>query len=435
MKNLFLTVIVLASLTASGQKIGGFYSGTLYNDSTRMVQKYELALSEYKGKITGYSYVTFVVNDTFYYGIRKIKANIIGDSLVVADDKMIINNFPQAPAKGVGRVLTIPLNGQDSVVVLNGRWKTNQTKTYYSVPGAIQINRSSDSTHSPLINHLKELNIIPSTPYQNTDPLAEMREKEKANEKLRQEAERKIKEERKKAEAYAKQREKEEENRLKAEEKAKEQAAEKARVELAAINKQNADERKRLEAEQKKRMDEESRIKKKEDEERKKLLAAEKKKLEAEEKLRIETEARLKDERMKAEQDQRKLAAVIANNPVKVPYEQRVNKTQQIVEISGSDSLVFAFYDNGVVDGDSISVYLNGQSVISNVRLTTTATKRTVQVAGMDEMTLLLVAENMGSIPPNTGLITIRDGDDLYQVNFSADLHTNATILIRRKKK
>jgi hypothetical protein len=435
MKNLFLTVIVLASLSAAGQKIGGFYSGTLYNDSTKMVQKYELALSEYKGKISGYSYVTFVVNDTFYYGIRKIKANIVGDSLVVADDKMIINNFPQAPAKRVGRVLTIPLNGQDSVVVLNGTWKTNQTKVYYSVPGSIQINKSSDSSHSPLINHLKELNIIPSTPYQNTDPVAELREKEKANEKLRLETERKIKEERKKSEAYAKQREKDEVIRLKTEEKEKEQAAEKARAELAAINKQNTEERKKLEAEQKKRTDEEARLRRKEDDDRKKLLAEEKKKLEAEEKLRIEAEAKIHDERIKAEQEQRKLEAALANNPVKIPYEQRANKTQQVVEISGADSLVFAFYDNGVVDGDSISVYLNGKPVISNIRLTTTATKRTVNISGQDEMTLLLVAENMGTIPPNTGLITIRDGEDLYQVNFSADLHTNATITIRRKKK
>src|SRR5947209_1985162 len=173
MKNLLFTSLILLSLSSSAQKIGGFYSGTLYNDSTKMIQKYELALSEYRGKISGYSYVTFIAHDTFYYGIRKIKANVVGDSLIVQDDKMIVNNFPEAPAKGVGRSITIPLKGQDSVVVLSGRWKTNQTKKYYSVPGAIDLSRTEDSTHSPLIAHLKELNIIPSVPYQQTDMLAQ----------------------------------------------------------------------------------------------------------------------------------------------------------------------------------------------------------------------------------------------------------------------
>ena len=173
MKNLLFTSLILLSLSSSAQKIGGFYSGTLYNDSTKMIQKYELALSEYRGKISGYSYVTFIAHATFYYGIRKIKATIEGDSLIVQDDKMIINNFPEAPAKGVGRMITIPLKGQDSVVVLSGRWKTNQTKKYYSVPGAIDLTRTEDSTHSPLIAHLKELNIIPSVPYQQTDMLAQ----------------------------------------------------------------------------------------------------------------------------------------------------------------------------------------------------------------------------------------------------------------------
>jgi hypothetical protein len=47
---------------------------------------------------------------------------------------------------------------------------------------------------------------------------------------------------------------------------------------------------------------------------------------------------------------------------------------------------------------------------------------------------LVLFAENLGTIPPNTGLLTIRDGDDIYQVRFSADLQKNATIVLRRKK-
>ncbi|MGZ8544421.1 MAG: hypothetical protein ACXWV0_03950, partial [Flavisolibacter sp.] len=57
-----------------------------------------------------------------------------------------------------------------------------------------------------------------------------------------------------------------------------------------------------------------------------------------------------------------------------------------------------------------------------------------IQVATSGDLEILLVAENLGSIPPNTGLMTITDGDKIYQVNFSADMKTNASIIIRRKR-
>lgn len=164
MKNqLILALILTLSLFSSAQKkVGGFYKGTLFNDSTKMVQQYELALAEYRGKVMGYSYVTFVANDTFYYGIRKIKAKIVGDSLIVEDDKMIANNFPESPAKHVFRTVTIPFNGQDSLVSINGRWKTNKTKIYYAVPGSVEATKSSDSSGSALFSHLEELGLMPN---------------------------------------------------------------------------------------------------------------------------------------------------------------------------------------------------------------------------------------------------------------------------------
>ena len=55
---------------------------------------------------------------------------------------------------------------------------------------------------------------------------------------------------------------------------------------------------------------------------------------------------------------------------------------------------------------------------------------------GRDSVGIYLVrfAANLGTIPPNTGLLTVRDGDDIYQVRFSADLQKNASVIFRRKK-
>jgi hypothetical protein len=63
------------------------------------------------------------------------------------------------------------------------------------------------------------------------------------------------------------------------------------------------------------------------------------------------------------------------------------------------------------------------------------ATKKGIYIGGMNEVKLVLVADNLGTIPPNTGLLIIRDGDKTYQVNFTADMQTNASIILRRRNK
>lgn len=361
MKNLsILAFILMISVSCFAQKkVGGFYKGTLFNDSTKMVQQYELALAEYRGKIMGYAYVTFVANDTFYYGIRKIKAKIVGDDLIVEDDKMIANNFPESPAKHVNRTVTIPFNGQDSLVSVNGQWKTNKTKIYYAVPGSVEASKSNDSSSSALFAHLKELNLMPN---ENNYVATETKPQEKDN-KLE----------------------------------AKEEQDQPVAVKIKTKSK-----------EQKTKTEQKTDI--------------------------VETAVKVKEDKTKTES--KTVASKTANSKSNVSavlsYTERKDHLQQTVEIA-SDSLFLSFYDNGVVDGDSISVYLNNEIVINNTKLTSVATKKTIYVGGMSELRLLLVAENLGTIPPNTGLLVIRDGSKTYQVNFTADMQTNASIILKRK--
>lgn len=368
MKNLSILALIcmICTCVSAQKKVGGFYKGTLFNDSTKMVQQYELALAEYRGKIMGYSYVTFVANDTFYYGIRKIKAKIIGDSLLVEDDKMIANNFPEAPAKHVHRSVTIPFNGQDSLVSINGRWKTNKTKVYYAVPGSVEASKSSDSSGSALFSHLKELNLMPGDNYVATESRTETKTKEKQTKS-------KIKTEEKPAYALTK-------------------TDSKTEVVTTTIKTE-------------------------------------------EQPIAIETKSKKNTSKIEAKPNVGIQTATSSINlpPPVLTYTKRNERLQQTVDV-GSDSLVISFYDNGVVDGDSISVYLNEQAIVSSAKLTTAATKQTIFIGGMSEVRLVLVAENLGSIPPNTGLLVIRDGNKTYHVNFTADMKTNASIILRRKR-
>ncbi len=110
MKKIFFLLSIFHYQFSDAQVVSGLYSGTLVNDSTKKIQQYEFALSEYRDKITGYSYTTFVVNDTFYYSIKRIKATKKNNQLIIEDDKMLANNFPESPAKNVKQTSTIILD-------------------------------------------------------------------------------------------------------------------------------------------------------------------------------------------------------------------------------------------------------------------------------------------------------------------------------------
>jgi len=116
----------------------------------------------------------------------------------------------------------------------------------------------------------------------------------------------------------------------------------------------------------------------------------------------------------------------------------QVNERQTILQQTvgfSSDSLLLSLYDNGEVDGDTVSVLLNGTIILEKQGLSTVAIKKTIYIpANTDRMELVMYAESLGSIPPNTGLLVIRDGKKLYEVRFSGDLQKNASIVFNRKK-
>jgi archaellum component FlaG (FlaF/FlaG flagellin family) len=101
-----------------------------------------------------------------------------------------------------------------------------------------------------------------------------------------------------------------------------------------------------------------------------------------------------------------------------------------------SDSLVLALYDNGEVDGDTVSVLLNGEVIIPRQCLKTVAFKKTIYISPEElQVNIVLYAENLGIYPPNTGLLVIFDGEDRHNVRFSADFKKNSAIILKRKRK
>ena len=100
-----------------------------------------------------------------------------------------------------------------------------------------------------------------------------------------------------------------------------------------------------------------------------------------------------------------------------------------------SDSVRLSFYGNGEIDGDSISVFVNHELVLSHQELAAKAFNIYLHLDSTRELTeISMFAENLGRLPPNTALMVVTDGKNRYEVFLSSSLTENATIELRRKR-
>jgi hypothetical protein len=123
----------------------------------------------------------------------------------------------------------------------------------------------------------------------------------------------------------------------------------------------------------------------------------------------------------------------VVNYVVAREYKERENVVAKEITID-ADSVSVDFYDNGEVDGDSISVFYNGQLIAFNRMLSTRSVHFTFALDSTKEYNeITMFADNLGSIPPNTALMIVSDGKKRYEVRLTSDLQKNATLRIRRK--
>lgn len=87
------------------------------------------------------------------------------------------------------------------------------------------------------------------------------------------------------------------------------------------------------------------------------------------------------------------------------------------------------FYDNGIIDGDTISVYVNNMPVVTNRMLKAKPVTTYVRISlNRTEQEVIMVGENLGSIPPNTALMIVTAGDKRYQLYLVSDEQKNALV-------
>jgi hypothetical protein len=512
---LILFFLLTSPLFFFGQSLTGLWTGALSNDSNtvRKDQLFEIVLTEYRGKVYGYSRSEFIVNDTLYYIVKRVKGTITGDVCEVTDDDIISYNFRGKLDKGVKVTSTFRRNQTDSTWYLEGTWKTNATKKYYAVSGKVDLESEKDLAKSKIFPHLEEL--------KKADEFVFYKEKQEGSPVVKIARPQKIKTE------YS--------------DKDLAVANEKQNIAAPEIQKTSLNTGPAVSVSATAQDPGEEEIKK--DPQPISKPEHDLPKTETKNTTLVNGSASVKPVIRSAPKDEppapvktnpaptemtaydnswtpekttpvvtvkKDPPPVIQNNAVKQtepvvtaknktvpkqdptqkdiskpaeniaknkPVIQTENKpaplntsqpvttapatvTKPVVKrsieeitkkdevIAGrksefaqvvnfkSDSLELSLYDNGEIDGDTVSVIMNGQVLIAKQGLKANAFKKTIYIKPGDpqDFTLVLFAENLGKYPPNTGLLVVHDGEDIYHLRFSSDFQKSTGIVFRKNQ-
>jgi hypothetical protein len=109
-------------------------------------------------------------------------------------------------------------------------------------------------------------------------------------------------------------------------------------------------------------------------------------------------------------------------------FASRKKVLQQVIPVKG-DSMEIRFYDNAEIDGDSIAVFLNGRLLQQHILLAENAYTMKIAVSDLQaDNELVMVAENLGSIPPNTSLMVAIVDDKRYEAHLQSTEGSSALV-------
>jgi hypothetical protein len=105
----------------------------------------------------------------------------------------------------------------------------------------------------------------------------------------------------------------------------------------------------------------------------------------------------------------------------------RVVRKAHAIKVSKPTLDIYVF-DNEVIDGDTLSLYFNGKWILKNYGVVKEKRKLTLEFNRNSNNYLVLFAENLGTIPPNTAVVQYRDEKGNHIVRLSSDLSTCSAI-------
>ena len=114
----------------------------------------------------------------------------------------------------------------------------------------------------------------------------------------------------------------------------------------------------------------------------------------------------------------------------KLKLKSREKETVQTLVLD-SPNIKIELYDDGVIDNDTVTVLLNGTLLLYQKRLSDKPLTLNITAFHNQEYELMMYADNLGSIPPNTALMVITAGKKRYELRISSSEQKTATVKFR----
>ena len=122
----------------------------------------------------------------------------------------------------------------------------------------------------------------------------------------------------------------------------------------------------------------------------------------------------------------------IQNQPINLPWV-LVGRENKLIKkiITNSKKISLDLFDNGTIDNDTIIVFDNKKLLVNKKRLSYKAIHLEFDFTeNLREHEVIIVAHNMGTVPPNTALLLFKDGKVRQEYFITSTNKINAKILI-----
>ena len=123
----------------------------------------------------------------------------------------------------------------------------------------------------------------------------------------------------------------------------------------------------------------------------------------------------------------------LANLQKSLKLQSRDKELVRTIEVD-TNKIRIELYDNAEVDDDTVSVFLNNTLLLYKKRLTDRPLSLEVDVFPGQNYELMMYADNLGRIPPNTSLMIITAGKKRYEMRVSSSEQKSAVVQFKYEK-
>lgn len=114
-------------------------------------------------------------------------------------------------------------------------------------------------------------------------------------------------------------------------------------------------------------------------------------------------------------------------------FQGRLVDVQQIFEVE-ADTVQLYVIDNNQEDNDTVTIFYDKQLLIKQHRLSHTSLEIPIIVSGDEQHLMVVYANNVGDVPPNTAAIYFFENGVKREVAIRSDTSRNAGIIFKRRK-